>query len=214
MGSHTGAIAALNLFALPQTIVRQPSQVYNRASLPFEGHTTMKYPTFITATIMLMLGLVGAAEPIIVATCAPNGATFKPRNGPTSDCQCSSASGATCSGFSICGIGNTNATVTVTSKFSATVQCENGGHQIVEVKSQDIPVTGEPEPLVAGKNGCLAVTSQSPAPPTPAQFEAAATCPNRNWTPIFKTGTIVVDSSTLTLRFDGFGCDFLTFSCP
>ena len=116
----------------------------------------------------------------------------------------------TCTSFELAGVGNTNATATLTATYTATVQCRNNGGQIVEVKSQvkTAPVTtGSLSP----KNGRLTVPELTSSPvPTAAQFEALATCPNGNWTKELLGGTITLSSYTYTLHFAGFTGDYIT----
>jgi hypothetical protein len=115
----------------------------------------------------------------------------------------------TCTTFELAGVGNTNATATLTATYTATVQCRNHGGQIVEVKSQVTTAptsTGKLEP----KNGRLTVPQLTSGPvPTAAQFEARATCPNGNWTKELLGGTITLSSFTYTLHFAGFTGDYI-----
>lgn len=115
----------------------------------------------------------------------------------------------TCTTFELAGVGNTNATATLTATYTATVQCRNHGGQIVEVKSQVTIAptsTGKLEP----KNGRLTVPQLTSGPvPTAAQFEARATCPNGNWTKELLGGTITLSSFTYTLHFAGFTGDYI-----
>lgn len=118
----------------------------------------------------------------------------------------------TCTTFELAGVGNTNATATLTATYTATVQCRNHGGQIVEVKSQVTTAptsTGKLEP----KNGRLTVPQLTSGPvPTAAQFEARATCPNGNWTKELLGGTITLSSFTYTLHFAGFTGDYITIT--
>jgi len=50
--------------------------------------------------------------------------------------------------------------------------------------------------------------------PSDAQFEAAATCPNGNWTKSVQGGSITLSSFTYTLHFAGFTGDFITITGP
>src|SRR5215213_3638111 len=88
----------------------------------------------------------------------------------------------TCSTYELAGVGNTNATATLSASYTATVQCRNHGGQIVEVKSQPVTTSSSTGSL-SPENGRLTVPALSSAPvPTDEQFEAMATCPNGNWT--------------------------------
>ncbi len=119
-----------------------------------------------------------------------------------------------CSSYELAGVGNTNATATLETTYSATVDCRNRGGNIVEVKAQVETVpssTGQLEP----KNGRLTVPSLTSAPvPTAAEFAALAVCPNGNWTKITRTDTIALESSVYTLTFAGFTGAYITIVDP
>ena len=119
-----------------------------------------------------------------------------------------------CSSYELAGVGNTNATATLETTYSATVDCRNNGGHIVPVKAtvQTVPsTTGELSP----QNGRLTVPSLTSAPaPTAAEFEALATCPNGNWDKITQTSTITLESSTYTLTFAGFEGAYITIIDP
>ena len=173
----------------------------------------MKLRNFLIAAV---LGIVAAISTIALAvttfdaSAAPSG-THVQTGTPT----CSLSGGVvTCSSYELAGVGNTNATATLNSNYSATVQCRNHGGQIVEVKSQvtNVPsTTGQLSP----KNGRLTVPSLSSAPaPSDAQFEAQATCPNGNWTKETLESSIALTSFTYTLHFTGFTGNFITITGP
>jgi hypothetical protein len=114
----------------------------------------------------------------------------------------------------LAGVGNANAVGTLSTNYTATVQCRNHGGQIVEVKSQVTTVPATTGNL-APKNGRLTVTALSSSPvPTAAQFEAQATCPNGNWTKELLGGTITLSSFTYTLHFVGFTSNYITITGP
>jgi hypothetical protein len=118
----------------------------------------------------------------------------------------------TCSTFELAGVGNTNATGSLVTTYSATVNCTNKGGMLVPVKSsvQTAPTTtGSLSP----KNGRLTVPSLNSGPvPTAAQFEAQATCPNGNWTKSLQGGSITLSSFTYTLTFAGFSEPYITIT--
>jgi hypothetical protein len=119
-----------------------------------------------------------------------------------------------CTTFELAGVGGANATGSLVTSYTATVQCRNHGGQIVEVKSQ---VTTAPTTTgnLAPKNGRLTVTALSSSPvPTAADFIAQATCPNGNWTKELLGGTITLSSFTYTLTFAGFDSPYITITGP
>ncbi|EXK25053.1 hypothetical protein FOMG_18258 [Fusarium oxysporum f. sp. melonis 26406] len=169
----------------------------------------MKRFALITATIMPMLGFLSAQS--INPACAPkSGLTLK----GSPSCSCDSTTGTvTCSQFQICGVGNFDADVALSSQYSATVTCTNNGGQVVEVKTHEVNQNvGEPATQI--KNGCLLVPEQQTVAPTTPQLLAAATCPNGNWTPKIKEGTTAtLDGFTYTVTFDGLsGCPYITIN--
>jgi hypothetical protein len=173
----------------------------------------MKKAGIIAALSMLLVAL--AASPalggtVFNAAAAPNG-THVQTGTPT--CTVSGTT-VSCPSYELAGVGNTNATATLALNYTATVNCRNHGGQIVAVKSQVTGAsvsTGQLEP----KNGRLTVPALSSAnatPPTDEQFEAAATCPNGNWTKETVDSTIALSSFTYTLHFTGFTGDYITIT--
>jgi hypothetical protein len=176
----------------------------------------MKRFTLVVATALLMLVFAPSAAFAAVFT-----ATFDPAAAPTGThvqsgtptCT-TSGTAVTCSTYELAGVGNTNATASLTASYTATVQCRNHGGQIVEVKSQVTGATATTGSL-SPKNGRLTVPSLSSSPvPTAADFEAQATCPNGNWTKEALTGTIALASFTYTLHFAGFTGNYITITGP
>jgi len=110
----------------------------------------------------------------------------------------------TCDSYEVAGIGNLNAQADLVISFSATVDCTNHGGKLVPVKAstQTAPIsTGQLEP----KNGRLTVPElSSGAAPADEDFEAAAICPNGNWTKSVRSETTELESFTYTLTFAGF----------
>jgi len=125
-----------------------------------------------------------------------------------SDLSITCSSGA----YQINGIGHTNATATLVSSYSATVDCTNKGGNLVEVKStaQSAPVSSGPIP--SSKNGSLVVQPISTSGPSTATLLAAATCPNGNWTKTLAGGTVTLESFTYTLTFAGFSFPAVSIS--
>jgi hypothetical protein len=171
----------------------------------------------IVATALLALVLAPATASAAITT------TIDPAAAPTGTHLQTGAIGCsvdpvtqlvTCSGYELAGVGNANATGSLDTDYTATVRCRNHGGQIVDVKSQvtTAPVTtGSLSP----KNGRLAVPALSSSPvPTAADFEAQATCPNRNWTKELLGGSIALSGFTYTLTFAGFASPYITITGP
>lgn len=176
----------------------------------------MKRLGFIAVLAMMLVALSASAASAAIETsinpaAAPTGTHFQVG---TATCSVSSTGLVTCSSYELAGVGNANATATLTATYSATVQCRNHGGQIVEVKSQltTAPTTSG---NLSPKNGRLLVPSLTSSPaPTAADFEAQATCPNGNWTKETLAGSIVLSSFTYTLHFAGFTGNYITITGP
>ena len=105
-----------------------------------------------------------------------------------------------CTGTTIGGVGNTNATVTlaVTSTFTGT--CTNrGGHLVEPFTEQETTTTSTV--VTSTRNGQLIVPAQTATGVSSEQFLASFECPNPNWTPAV-TGTAI--SYRYSLTFAGF----------
>src|SRR5215203_1779568 len=96
----------------------------------------------IIAVLSLLVTALAAAPALATGT-----PTFDPAAAPTGTHvqtgtpSCAfAADGLTvvCSSFELAGVGNTNATATLSTTYSATVDCQNRGGNIVEVHSQDV----------------------------------------------------------------------------
>ena len=170
----------------------------------------------LAALAVLMFGITTSAQAAITTTinpaAAPTGTHLQ-----TGTISCSvnpTTQLVTCTSYELAGVGNANATGTLVTSYTATVQCRNHGGQIVEVKSQ---VTTAPTTSgsLSPKNGKLSVPALSSSPvPTAADFTAQATCPNGNWTKELLGGTITLSSFTYTLHFAGFTGNYITITGP
>jgi hypothetical protein len=171
----------------------------------------------ITALSMLVLAVSASVALAAITT------TTNPANAPTGThlqtgtIGCSVDSSTllvTCSTFELGGVGGANATGSLATTYSATVDCTNNGGKLVPVKS-----TAQTTPTTTGslspKNGRLSVPSLNSGPvPTAGDFEAAATCPNGNWTKSLAGGSITLSSFTYTLTFAGFTGAYITITGP
>jgi len=111
----------------------------------------------------------------------------------------------TCSETQIGGIGNLDGDVALSVSRSATVQCSNGGGNIVEVKTQSSSSTTG-NGFTRNRNGTLIVSEISAAVPSDADLLANASCPkqggsNKNWDKVLGSSTT---SYTYTLKLNGF----------
>ena len=176
----------------------------------------MKRLLFVLASALLALFFTTTAQAAITTTfntaAAPTGTHLQTG---TISCSVNSSTGlVSCTTYELAGVGGSDATAALNATYTATVQCQNHGGQIVEVKSQakSAPTsTGNLSP----KNGRLSVPALSSGPvPTATQFENQATCPNGNWTKQLENGTVTLSSFTYTLQFFGFSGFYITITGP
>jgi hypothetical protein len=168
----------------------------------------------VLATLLMALSASAAlatGDPVFNPAAAPQGTHVQ-----TGTPSCAfAADGLTvvCSSYELAGVGNTNATATLETTYSATINCTNRGGELVEVHSQDVTTsttTGQLSP----KNGRLRVPSLTSDTPTAAEILAQADCPNPNWTPSVQPGSITLESSVYTLTFAGFTGAYITIVDP
>jgi hypothetical protein len=167
----------------------------------------------VIGAMTLFAGLAAATSTTTINPAnAPTGTHLQSGTGPISCTVDPSTLLVTCNGFQLNGVGNSNATGSLATTYTATVDCTNHGGQLVPVKS-----TAQASPTSTGslspKNGHLVVPSLNSGPvPTAKQFLAQATCPNGNWTKSLQNGTIALQSFTYTVTFAGFSGPYITIT--
>src|SRR6266540_1858790 len=170
----------------------------------------------ITALSMLLVALTASAAFAAVApgTYTPTPGSFDPANAPgsshltsgTPSCTVNADRSIDCSAYVLGGVGNTNATVSLAANYSATIDCTNKGGNLVESHTTTFAATSSAT-VASTRNGQLSVPAQSVSP-----FGAPQVCPNPNWTPSIRTGTVTLDSFTYTLTFAGFTSPYITIT--
>jgi hypothetical protein len=113
-----------------------------------------------------------------------------------------------CSAYVLGGVGNTNAAVSLTASYTATIDCTNHGGNLVEVHTASFSDSSSAT-VASTRNGQLRVPAQSAS-----AFEAPQVCPNPNWTPSIREGTLELTSFTYTLTFAGFTAPAVSISEP
>jgi hypothetical protein len=103
-----------------------------------------------------------------------------------------------CNNYVLGGVGNTNATVSLSATYSATINCTNKGGNLVESHTA-LFSDSDTATVASTRNGQLRVPAQSVSP-----FSAPQVCPNDNWIPQIRDGSLVLESFTYTLTFAGF----------
>src|SRR5215216_180911 len=151
--------------------------------------------------VVSLLAVAFAAVPALAATNfanAPSGAHYA--QGSAEPVCTLTGLTVSCTGTTIGGVGNTNATVTlaVTSTFTGT--CTNPGGHLVEPFTES-ETTSTSTVVTSTKNGRLIVPAQTATGPSAEEFLATFECPNPNWTPEVATTDV---SFVYSLTFAGF----------
>jgi len=166
---------------------------------------------------MLLVALFAAVAWAAVApgTYTPTADSFDSANAPGSSHLASGSPSCTvnadrsidCSAYVLGGVGHTNATVDLAANYSATIDCFNKGtNKNNPVESHTSDFAADSTATVAStKNGQLRVPAQSVSP-----FSAPQVCPNPNWTPQIRAGSLTLNSFTYTLTFAGFSSPYIT----
>jgi len=171
--------------------------------------------------VLSLLVTAFAAVPALAAvapgTYTPTAGSFNPANAPGSSHLASGSPSCTvnadlsinCSPYVLGGVGNTNATVSLVANYSATIDCFNpGANPNNPIESHTTTFDASSTATVAStRNGQLRVPAQSVSP-----FSAPQVCPNPNWTPVIREGTLTLNSFTYTLTFAGFTSPYITIT--
>jgi hypothetical protein len=177
----------------------------------------MKRVGIITAFAMLLVALTASVAFAAVApgTYGPNAGSFNGANAPGSShltsgspsCTVNAARSINCSAYVLGGVGHTNATVSLSASYSATIDCTNNGGNLVESHTSNFTATSSAS-VASTKNGQLSVPAQSVS----GLSSAPQVCPNPNWTPSIRGGVVTLNSFTYTLTFAGFTSAYITIT--
>lgn len=172
-----------------------------------------RIPLLFTLLIAIMIGSssITAAETLTVDFGNVSGGVHFVTGTPIPNCTVNADGSVTCPefAFELAGVGNKNAVATLVVTYSAIVDCYNPGvnpNNPVESHTET-QSTSASSGLLEPKNGRLTIAPITSAPaPTEESFEALASCPNPNWTPDVRDGSI-----TFTYRYD---VTFVGFAAP
>lgn len=179
----------------------------------------MKRICAITALALSGLFVMASAASADVATgtYTPNAGSFDSANAPGSSHLASGSPACTvkadlsvdCGAYVLGGVGHTNAMVSLTANYTAIIDCNNPGkNKNNPIESHTANFSGQKSASVAStKNGQLRVPAQSVSP-----FDAPQVCPNSNWVPEIRDGSLRLLSFTRTLTFAGFSSPYITVS--
>jgi hypothetical protein len=174
--------------------------------------TTKRVTT--AAALVALLGSGVALANLAPGTYTPDATSFKKANAPASshltsgmpECVVNQDRSIDCSTYVLGGVGNTNATVNLDAAYSATIDCTNKGGNLVESHTTSFADTSTAT-VSPDRNGQLTVPARSVSP-----FSAPQVCPNPNWTPSIRGGTVTLLHFTYTLTFKGFDAAYITIS--
>lgn len=130
---------------------------------------------------------------------------------PTPSCSVNKDLTLTCNSYEIAGVGNTNATADLSATYSATIDCYNPGvnrNNPIESHTTTFSASTSSGTL-SPKNGRLTVPSLTVSP-----FSAPQVCPNPNWTPKIRSGTLILQRFTYTVTFVGASVPFISITSP
>ena len=177
----------------------------------------MKRLGIITALSMLLLALSASVALAAVSpgTYTPTSGSFNTANAPGSShltsgspsCTVNADRSINCSAYVLGGVGHTNATVSLTASYSATIDCTNNGGNLVESHTSNFSASSSAT-VASVKNGQLSVPARSVS----GISSAPQVCPNPNWTPSIRGGTVTLNSFTYTLTFAGFTSAYITIT--
>ena len=167
---------------------------------------------------MLLIALAAsAAWAVTPGTYTPTADSFNSANAPGSShlasgspsCTVNANLSISCSPYVLGGVGNTNATVSLSATYSATIDCFNPGtnpQNPIESHTTTFSVASTAT-VASTRNGQLRVPSQAVSP-----FSAPQVCPNPNWTPSIAPGTLTLNTLTYSLTFAGFTSPYITIT--
>jgi opacity protein-like surface antigen len=168
----------------------------------------------IPAALAAMVFAAGPALAVDPGTYTPTSDSFNSANAPgsshltsgTVQCVVDANLNVNCSPYVLGGVGHTNASVDLAADYSATIDCTNKGGNLVESHTADFSASTSAT-VTSSRNGQLSVPAQSVSP-----FSAPQVCPNPNWTPSIRAGTLSLDTFTYTLTFAGFASPYITIT--
>jgi len=172
----------------------------------------------ITALSMLVLGLSASpALAVTPATYTPTSDSFNSANAPgsshltsgTIQCVVNADKSINCSPYVLGGVGHTNADVSLSAHYTAIIDCFNHGtnpNNAVESHQTSFSPTSSTT-VTSSKNGQLSVPRE-----TTSFSGAPVGCPNPNWTPMVRPGSVTLLDFTYTLTFAGFSSPYITIT--
>ena len=153
-----------------------------------------------------------APRPAVVTTIdAANAKSGTHLQTGTIGCTVGADLSVSCTGFELAGVGHTNADVVLRADYTATVDCYNPGvNPNNPIESHETSFSAERAFNVQStKNGRMLVPATSVDPNAVAQG-----CPNPNWTPTIREGTLALTSFSYSLTFAGYTDPYILVTGP
>jgi hypothetical protein len=171
----------------------------------------------LATVLVAAVAFPAAASAVTPGVYLPTADSFDSANAPGSSHLTSGSPSCTvnadlsidCSDYVLGGVGHTNATVNLAANYTAIIDCNNKGtNKNNPVESHTVAFSVASTATVAStRNGQLRVPKESVSP-----FSAPQVCPNPNWTPEIRSGTLQLLDFTYTLTFAGFTSPYITIT--
>jgi hypothetical protein len=157
---------------------------------------------------LMATGTLAAVTTSIDETQAPNGTHLQTG---AIGCTVNTDQSVTCSTFELAGVGHTDADVALTASYTATVDCNNpGNNRNNPIESHTTSFSASSQITVSsGKNGRMTIPEQAVSP-----FTVVQGCPNPNWEPVIRAGTLALTSFSYTVTFEDFTSPYITVTGP
>jgi hypothetical protein len=175
----------------------------------------------VLSLLVTAFAAVPALAQVVPGTYGPDAGSFDSANAPGSSHLRSGSPSCTvdadtldvdCSAYVLGGVGNTNATVSLEANYTAIIDCNNPGgsnrNNPIESHEADFQSTSTAT-VPSTRNGQLRVPAQSAS-----AGDVEQVCPNDNWEPEIRDGTLELTDFTYTLTFLGFDAPYITISQP
>jgi hypothetical protein len=170
----------------------------------------MKRLLFVLASALLAFFFTStAAQAAVNFANAPSG-THLANNSAAPNCTVNADLSIDCNAYTLGGVGNTNADLVLTAEYSAIVDCFNpGANRNNPIESHETTFSDSAEAtLTSSRNGQLRVPAVSVSPETGLSDQS---CPNPNWTPTIREGSLTLERFSYTLTFAGFDAPAVSF---
>jgi hypothetical protein len=173
----------------------------------------------VLSLLVTAFAAVPALAQVAPGTYGPDAGSFDRANAPgssnlksgTPQCVVNADLDVDCSAYVLGGVGNTNATVSLVANYTAIIDCNNpGNNRNNPIESHEATFSDTSTATVAStRNGQLRVPAQSAS-----AGDVTQVCPNDNWIPEIREGTLQLTDFTYTLTFAGFTSPYITISQP